>query len=178
MNKLETREQAEQRAVELFPKVPLFHNNYVSNKTGRIGFLQCWDEMQDNSIKDLGQTCGFCVKPSKDNQRKLLSEIMREDEKDGIYEESQRMSEQSEKNNQLREAEWISVEDGLPDLNIEVWVWLKDHNTPYLFSRSNASADVWLWANHYNEIGGDGYFDDEYEVTHWKPFIKPQPPKQ
>lgn len=98
MNKLETREQAEQRAMELFPKVPLFHNNYVSNKGCRIGFLQCWEEMQDNRITDPTKTCGYCIKPSKENQRKLLSEMMREDEKDGIYEESQRMSEQSSEN--------------------------------------------------------------------------------
>ena len=84
MNKLQTREQAEARAMELFPKVPIHSQHYVTNQIGRQTFLQCWDEMQrrqnEERLKDVPkkyrdmpievvnkQTCGLRVEP-KGNQ--------------------------------------------------------------------------------------------------------------
>jgi len=74
--------------------------------------------------------------------------------------------------------EWISVKDRLPDFDVQVWVNIKGCEKPYLFSRCNLGYDGWLWADHYNEIDGEGYFDDDYDVTHWMPFIKPELPKK
>jgi len=62
MNKLETREQAEARARELFPNGEKVMEKYTST-IQREAFLQCWDEMQQNK-----QTCGFCVTPEKENE--------------------------------------------------------------------------------------------------------------
>ena len=76
---MKTRKQAEARAIELFPKVPIHSQHYVTNQIGRKAFLQCWEEMQQDK-----QTCGFCVEP-KEEQKELLSEMMRKDEEDGLY---------------------------------------------------------------------------------------------
>jgi len=59
---MKTREQAEARALELFPKVPIHSQHYVTNQIGRQSLLQCWEEMQQNK-----QTCGFCVEPKKED---------------------------------------------------------------------------------------------------------------
>jgi len=56
MNKLETREQAEARALELYPEIKIkgepvldeLWNEVLDdeNKGKRQAYLQCWDEMQ------------------------------------------------------------------------------------------------------------------------------------
>jgi len=153
-----------------------------------------YDEFHGESVelsktKDLSQTCGLCVKPSKENQKELLSEMMREDEEDGVYEltkddleellnESEKEINSFQKDNQLRESERISVEEILPELDKQVWAWVEGYKKPQLFLRTYVDNGGWFWANCYNEIDGDGHIDDEYEVTHWQPFIKPKPQKQ
>lgn len=47
---MKTREQAEQRALELFPKVPIHSQHYVTNKIGRQAYLRGWEEAQDTKI--------------------------------------------------------------------------------------------------------------------------------
>jgi len=90
MKKLETRKQAEARALELYPEIKVkgkpvldeLWNEVLDdeNKGKRKAYLQCWDEMQQDK-----QTCGFCIEP-KQQQKELLSEIIRKDEEDGVYE--------------------------------------------------------------------------------------------
>jgi hypothetical protein len=102
MNKLETREQAESRALELFPIHKEFDVDRL--KELRDAYLQGWDDAQQDK-----QTCGFCVEPAteltdekhsesldtKENegselpsekQKELLCEMMRKDEASGMYE--------------------------------------------------------------------------------------------
>ena len=74
---MKTREQAEQRANELFPKVEgndhLWTSRMVVEREIKA-FLQCWEDMQvamdakqaaDEVEKDK-QTCGFCVEPKNE----------------------------------------------------------------------------------------------------------------
>lgn len=60
MKKLETREQAEARAMELFPNEYAGYTSILIRESERKAFLQCFDEMQANK-----QTCGFCVEPKE-----------------------------------------------------------------------------------------------------------------
>ena len=86
---MKTREQAEARALELYPEIKIkgepvldeLWNEVLDdeNKGKRKAYLQCWEEMQQDK-----QTCGFCVEPKK-QQKELLCEMMRKDEDDGIY---------------------------------------------------------------------------------------------
>jgi len=101
MNKLQTREQAEARAMELFPKVPIHSQHYVTNQIGRQTFLQCWDEMQrhqnEERLKDVPkkyrdmpievvnkQTCGLRVEPkgnqpiSEQSEKKVNKSVQKE----------------------------------------------------------------------------------------------------
>jgi len=57
-----TREEAEKRALELFPNGEKVMEKYTST-IQREAFLQCFDEMQQNR-----HTCGFCVTPEKENE--------------------------------------------------------------------------------------------------------------
>jgi len=76
---MKTREEAEQRANELYPPNCGGMTSEAFNKQARDAYLQCWGDMQvanearqaadevDNdkmrgSIKDNSQICGFCVK--------------------------------------------------------------------------------------------------------------------
>ena len=94
---MKTREQAEARAMELFPDKTGILTEWGKldvREYERQAFLQCWDEMQQDK-----QTCGFCVEPkgsqpiseqsekkvNKSVQKELLSEMMRKDEEDGVY---------------------------------------------------------------------------------------------
>ena len=70
---MKTREQAEARALELFPKVPIHSQHYVTNQIGRQSFLQCWEEMQQNK-----QTCGFCVEPASKVIKEAFDNIPKE----------------------------------------------------------------------------------------------------
>jgi len=104
---MKTREQAEAIALEFYPDVNDFGDHSfefaVFKKEHRLlreGFLQCWEEMQQNK-----QTCGFCVEPAtelpnekhsesldtkedegselhSEKQKELLCEMMRKDEED------------------------------------------------------------------------------------------------
>ena len=56
MKKLETRKQAEARALELFPIHEEFDVDRL--KPLREAYLQGWEEAQQDK-----QTCGFCVEP-------------------------------------------------------------------------------------------------------------------
>lgn len=70
---MKTREEAEKRALELFPDIKAKGKNVLDelwnevlddeNKGKRQAFLQCWDEMQQDK-----QTCGFCVTPENENK--------------------------------------------------------------------------------------------------------------
>jgi len=95
MNKLETREQAEARAMELFPRVK--HNSIknIEAEVQRQAFIQCWDEMQrhqnEERLKDIPkkyrdmpvevvnkQTCGFCVEPASKTIKEAFDNIPKE----------------------------------------------------------------------------------------------------
>lgn len=79
MKKLETREQAEARAMELFPIYEEFDVDRL--KPLREAYLQGWEDSQQDK-----QTCGFCVDP-KQHQKELLKEMMRKDEESGMYDD-------------------------------------------------------------------------------------------
>lgn len=80
---MKTRKQAEARANELCPdRSEVFG---LVDRAFYAGFLQCWEEMQQDK-----QTCGFCIEP-KQEQNELLSEMMRKDEEDGVYDEFNRL---------------------------------------------------------------------------------------
>ncbi len=78
---MKTREQAEQRANELFPKVEgndyLWTSRMVVEKEIKA-FLQCWDEMQRDK-----QTCGFCVEPATELTNEKHSENLDTKENEG-----------------------------------------------------------------------------------------------
>lgn len=60
---MKKREQAEARAMELFPEVDGNDCLWTSRKVverERDAFLQCFDEMSKH--KDITKTCGYCVK--------------------------------------------------------------------------------------------------------------------
>jgi hypothetical protein len=66
---MKTREQAEARAMELFPD-----QIATTAHLERKAFIKCFDEMQEDK-----QTCGFCVEPKQEEekpqpQEKVLSE--------------------------------------------------------------------------------------------------------
>ena len=60
---MKTREQAEVRAMELWPKGDEYELSNHINSRKRQAFLQCWEEMQANK-----QTCGFCVEPKEEKK--------------------------------------------------------------------------------------------------------------
>ena len=76
---MKTKKDAIKRSLELFPKVPIHSQHYVTNQIGRKAYLQGWEEAQQDK-----QTCGFCVEP-KQHQKELICEMMRKDEDDGVY---------------------------------------------------------------------------------------------
>ncbi len=60
LQKMKTREEAEERAFELFPKVKYNSIKNIEALTQRQAYLQCWEDMQQDK-----QTCGFCVEPKE-----------------------------------------------------------------------------------------------------------------
>ena len=99
---MKTREQAEARALELYPILEEFDVDRL--KPLREAYLQGWQEAQQDE-----QTCGFCVEPAteltdekhsesldtkedegselpSEKQKELLCEMMRKDEASGMYE--------------------------------------------------------------------------------------------
>jgi len=70
-------------------------------------------------------------------------------------------------------SKWISVEDRLPDTDINVIFICKRHNEICVGERDKYLENMWL---DYLQIDSDGDPMDEYEVTHWMPL--PEPPTQ
>lgn len=61
---MKTREQAEARAMELYPDTQSSDYLWTVRAQQRQAFLQCWEEMQQNK-----QTCGFCVEPKQEEEK-------------------------------------------------------------------------------------------------------------
>ena len=64
---MKTREEAEARAMELFPVTTINEVNLYYEPL-RLAYLRCWEEMQQDK-----QTCGFCVE--KAQQKEALIEL-------------------------------------------------------------------------------------------------------
>lgn len=69
---MKTREQAEARAWELYPE----KDGWMKAK--RKGYMQCWDEMQQDK-----QTYGFCVEPATELTDEKHSESLDTKENEG-----------------------------------------------------------------------------------------------
>ena len=70
----------------------------------------------------------------------------------------------------MNDKEWISVDDRLPDIYENVWVYGEKGVTIGHFRRYGSSKDIY-WSDDddgYNLIRG---------VTFWIPIYKPEPPK-
>jgi Protein of unknown function (DUF551) len=69
-------------------------------------------------------------------------------------------------------AEWISVDDRLPDLNVLVMGWTRAGELA-VFSRDDGGGEGWLWARQmssWNLTDPNGIeAEDDFEVTHWMP---------
>lgn len=76
MKKLETREQAEARALELFPIHEEFDVDRL--KPLREAYLQGWEDSQQNK-----QTCGFCIEPATELTNEKHSESLETKEDEG-----------------------------------------------------------------------------------------------
>jgi len=82
---MKTREQAEQRALELYPEGEDGELSSHINLRKRESYIQCWEDMQ--SIKNITQSTDESVNVSKSNQKELLCEMMRKDEESGVYDD-------------------------------------------------------------------------------------------
>ena len=71
-----TREQAEERALELYPIHEEFDVDRL--KELREAYLQGWEDMQKNK-----QTCGFCVEPATELPNEKHSESLDTKENEG-----------------------------------------------------------------------------------------------
>jgi len=94
---MKTREQAEARAWELFPDVPITIENMeeLANHEKRQGFLKCWEEMQKDK-----QTCGFCVEPASKTIKEAFDKIpkdVRDRHAKAAYNEHKLLREAAEK---------------------------------------------------------------------------------
>lgn len=77
-------------------------------------------------------------------------------------------------------SEWISVDTGLPPLDVPVWL-VTNNGGIFIGCRSD-DAGGWLWGNCYgdfwldsnNKWRTDTCETDDYNVTHWMPL--PAPP--
>lgn len=80
----------------------------------------------------------------------------------------------------LKQNEWISVSDRLPELNAEGFsenvFAIAEGYDKLLVMCYCTMPEGRVWANCYGEIDGHGEWDDEYIVTHWMPL--PKPPSQ
>ena len=73
---MKTREQAEARAMELFPIHPEFDVDRL--KPLREAYLQGWEEAQQNK-----QICGFCVEQATELPNEKHSETLETKEDEG-----------------------------------------------------------------------------------------------
>ena len=71
---------------------------------------------------------------------------------------------------------WVSVEERLPDAQKDVWVYGKDGVTiGYWIYLTNKKMGGLYWSDVYGD--NDGMRNDTiYDVTHWMPMDKPEPP--
>jgi hypothetical protein len=69
-------------------------------------------------------------------------------------------------------SEWVSVEDGLPEIDKTVIGFDGSHLG--IYQRVYIDHEGWFWGICYN-IYDDAEVDDDYKVTHWMPL--PEPPK-
>ena len=72
--------------------------------------------------------------------------------------------------------EWISVEDRLPDPGVEVLVFEKWCDTPFIAYLHLEYG--WMLNTDFCEVRGDACLDDnitQNDCTHWMPL--PEPPK-
>lgn len=78
-------------------------------------------------------------------------------------------------------SEWISVKDGLPEVesgfDCSKNVFTTDGKKIFVMTLFY-DADGWMWANCYGDINSDGECDDDYNpyITHWMPL--PNLPKE
>ena len=81
---MKTREEAEARALELYPIYEEFDVDRL--KEFREAYLQGWEEAQQDK-----QTCGFCVEPATELTDKKHSESLdtKEDEVSELHTEKQ-----------------------------------------------------------------------------------------
>lgn len=79
-------------------------------------------------------------------------------------------------------SEWISVDDGLPDIARPVWLALEGGSI--IIGGRGLDGNAWVWCNaydtHYLDTLGNWCcaaleFYDEYIPTHWQPL--PELPK-
>jgi hypothetical protein len=104
--------------------------------------------------KELDNNRNLTLTPTKEEQRKLLSEITKADEKDGIYDVDAK-------------EEWISVEDRLPSKYCQVLVYC-----PQSFPKNCR----FLSANYYDDnkkFYGDSDETVHEDVTHWMEIKEP-----
>lgn len=80
-------------------------------------------------------------------------------------------------------SEWNPVGVSLPDLDVPVWIALKEGSV-IQGVRCDLDGDGWGWANCYGSAYvnckgewacTDAEYDDDYDVTHWMEL--PEPPK-
>jgi len=78
---MKTREQAEAKAMELFPIEDFpFREDAERQEELRQAYLQCWEDMRvamdakqaADEVDKNKQTCGFCVEPKKKNEQCVL----------------------------------------------------------------------------------------------------------
>lgn len=80
--------------------------------------------------------------------------------------------------------EWISVKDRTPqliegyDYSANVLAVLDGQLAVmcYAYNHGDEETSGYYWANCYDDINGDGEWDDDYTPTHWMPL--PELPKQ
>ena len=77
---------------------------------------------------------------------------------------------------------WIPVSEGLPDIDLPVWVW---NGTDIWVGCRAEESDGWLWAKSYSHpeyyagewTCADAETDDDYQPTHWMPLPIPPLPE-
>jgi hypothetical protein len=64
---------------------------------------------------------------------------------------------------------WISVEESLPEFGDNVLASVDGQLKIMCYSEFEGG----VWCEVYDGLDGYGYFDDEYNVTHWMPLPEP-----
>lgn len=82
---------------------------------------------------------------------------------------------------QLKEMnDFIPVSERLPETkdypdgtSYSDTVWATDGKNIYVMRYASLGHDDYGWCNCYNDVEGDGEFDDDYNIIAWKPINKP-----